>query len=355
MDLITQGQGTSELFKAQTHIYNQIFKFIDSMCLRCAVQLGIPDIIHSHNQPMTLSELVSALKIPLGKTRCVHRLMCILMNSGFFATESFNENQEGYVLTSSSRLLLKGGVLNLSPYVLHMLEPVMLTPWNFLGDWFQGNESTAFKFAHGMGMWEYVEQNPKHNEDMDEAMASDSQFLNIAITDCRQVFEGLDSLVDVGGGTGHFAKIISEAFPHLKCTVLDRPSLVAELPATKNLNFVGGDMFQSVPSADAVLIKHVLQNWSDEECVAILKRCREAIPSKDKGGKVIVIDMVIDVENDEHELAETKHLYDMVMMAFLTGKERSEKEWERVFLEAGFSHYKISAIFGVWYFIEVYP
>jgi 2,7,4'-trihydroxyisoflavanone 4'-O-methyltransferase/isoflavone 4'-O-methyltransferase len=62
-------------------------------------------------------------------------------------------------------------------------------------------------------------------------------------------------LVDVGGGTGVVAKLIHEAFPDIKCTVLDQPQVVGNLTGNKNLNFVGGDMFKSIPHADAVLLK----------------------------------------------------------------------------------------------------
>jgi hypothetical protein len=43
------------------------------------------------------------------------------------------------------------------------------------------------------------------------------------------------------------------------------------------------------------------------------------------------------------------------MMVVAAGKERSVKEWEKLFLEAGFSHYKITPLFGLRSLIEVYP
>jgi len=72
---------------------------------------------------------------------------------------------------------------------------------------------------------------------------------------CNWVFEGVESIVDVGGGTGITAKTICEAFPNMKCIVLDRPSVVENLPGTNNLTYVGGDMFKSIPKADAILLK----------------------------------------------------------------------------------------------------
>jgi hypothetical protein len=86
-----------------------------------------------------------------------------------------------------------------------------------------------------------------------------------------------------------------------------------------------------------------------------LKKCKEAISSKEKGGKVIIVDVVIDEKKDEKELTETKLLFDMLMMVVAAGKERSVKEWEKLFLEAGFSHYKITPLFGLRSLIEVYP
>ncbi|KAL5774377.1 hypothetical protein ACOSP7_011934 [Xanthoceras sorbifolium] len=99
----------------------------------------------------------------------------------------------------------------------------------------------------------------------------------------------------------------------------------------------------------------VFHAYGDEDCVKILKKCREAISSKGEGGKVIIIDIVINEKKDEHELTEAKLFFDMLMMVVVTGRERNEKEWERIFLEAGFSHYKITPLFGLRSLIEVFP
>lgn len=97
-----------------------------------------------------------------------------------------------------------------------------------------------------------------------------------------------------------------------------------------------------------------LHALSDEECLKVLKKCREALPGKGQG-KVIIIDIVINKEKDESELAEAKLFFDLLMMVMVTGRERSEIEWEKLFLEAGFSKYKLTPIFGLRSLIEVYP
>jgi trans-resveratrol di-O-methyltransferase len=81
--------------------------------------------------------------------------------------------------------------------------------------------------------------------------------------------------------------------------------------------------------------------------VNILKRCREAITSKDKGGKVIIIDVVINEEKDKDDITKTKLFFDTLMMVLLTGKERDKKEWEKLLFNAGFTRYNIVAS-GLW-------
>ncbi|EEF39800.1 o-methyltransferase, putative [Ricinus communis] len=357
---LDQGLEANELFQAQCHIYKHMYHYLESMSLKCAVQLGIPDIIHKHNKPMTLLELASALDIPPAKANCLQRVIRILVHSGFFTIAKVHDQEEveedGYVLTTSSRLLLKDSPTTLSPFALAMLNPALITPWFSLSEWYQGNQLTAFETYHGKDFWQYGKENQDFIKSLNEGMACDSQLVSLIVKDHKEIFEGVASLVDVGGGTGTLARAIADAYPLMTCAVLDLPQVVANLQETKNMKFVAGDMFHSIPSADAILIKSVLHNWSDEACIKILKRCREAIQSKDEGGKVIIIEVVINEKKDECEVVEkTKLFMDMEMMLICTGKERNEEEWARLFLEAGFNHYKITATSGLNSIIEVYP
>jgi methylase of polypeptide subunit release factors len=87
-------------------------------------------------------------------------------------------------------------------------------------------------------------------------MASDSILASkLVLNQCKGIFDGVDSLVDVGGGSGTMAKGIAEAFPHMDCTVFDLPRVVSDLQGSKNLKYVGGDMFEAVPPADVILLK----------------------------------------------------------------------------------------------------
>jgi hypothetical protein len=86
-------------------------------------------------------------------------------------------------------------------------------------------------------------------------------------------------------------------------------------------------------------VQWVLHNWSDEDCMKILKICRKAIPKK--GGTVIIVDVVLEKESNDL-FDETRMAFDLLMMAYTTsGKERTEFEWKKLLEEAGFGRYKI--------------
>ncbi|TVU21484.1 hypothetical protein EJB05_31120, partial [Eragrostis curvula] len=97
-----------------------------------------------------------------------------------------------------------------------------------------------------------------------------------------------------------------------------------------NVKYVAGDMFESVPPANASFLKWVLHDWGDEECVKILKNCKKAVPSRDEGGKVIIIDMVVGAGPSDVKHREMQAVFDVYMM-FLNGKERNEQEWKKIF------------------------
>ncbi|KAK8999260.1 hypothetical protein V6N11_070436 [Hibiscus sabdariffa] len=360
--LNVNGESVNELLQAQAHVWNHIFSFINSMSLQCAIDLDIPDIIHKHGKPMPITELIAALpKLHPTKACNIYRLMRILLHSSFFAQQKLGDgaaDEGGYVLTDASRLLLKDNPLSAEPLLKSMLDPILVQPWHFLGTWFQNDDRTPFVTAHGKMLWDYCGHDPRVNNSFNEGMASDARLVNsILIDKYKEGFEGLNSVVDVGGGTGTLAKAVADAFPHMECTVFDLPHVVAGLKDSGNLKYVGGDMFDGFPAADAVLLKWIMHDWSDEECVKILKHCKEAISRGEKeGGKVIIIDMVM-MKNGKgkEELMETQLFIDMVMMVLMTGKERDEEEWAKLFSAAGFSGYKIIPILGLRSVIEVYP
>jgi trans-aconitate methyltransferase len=88
----------------------------------------------------------------------------------------------------------------------------------------------------------------------DAMRSSSSLFKDAIIENGDDIFKEIESVVDVGGGRGAMAQLIAENFPHVECTVLDLPHVVAEAP-NGVVKFISGDMFNYIPPANAVLLK----------------------------------------------------------------------------------------------------
>ena len=112
-----------------------------------------------------------------------------------------------------------------------------------------------------------------------------------------------------------------------------------DVSVTSRLEYMGGDMFKSVPAADAYILKHIIHDWDDEKCILLLKNCRS---SMNKNGRLICVDSVLPAIGNP-EGASAKFL-DLLMLTFLPGKERTEGQWTELYRASGFEIRSITAI-----------
>ncbi|KAE8769213.1 O-methyltransferase ZRP4 [Hordeum vulgare] len=359
-----------ELLQAHAELWDLTFSYLKSMALECAIKLGIPTAIHRCGGTASLTDLLAALPIPESKKSYLPRLMRFLAASGIFTIDFLATGECAnagatvtYRLTPLSHLLVDGDdtyahqCTSLSPFVLAQTNKYHVTAAMHFSDWFTSDEGSAsaempYKMAHGTDHWEIMARDPKLNQVFNAGMAADTQFaMNFIINNCGEVFEGITSIVDVAGGTGTAAREIAKAFPHIKCSVLDLPNVINSISSDGLVNYIVGDMMSSIPTADAVFLKYVLHDWNDEDCVKILTQCKKAITKP--GGKVIIVDMV--VGSPSTSMFEGQVLFDMLMMVMTPGKEREEHEWGKIFMDAGFNHYKTRPIMGCMAITELYP
>jgi hypothetical protein len=95
---------------------------------------------------------------------------------------------------------------------------------------------------------------------------------------------------------------------------------------------VAGSFFEEIPGADLYLIKRVLHDWSDEECIQILSNCRKSMK---KGAKLVLNEFIL-----PHPIALG---IDVVIMSIMTGRERSEEEFRKICTAAGWEIQKITS------------
>ncbi|XP_020244735.1 trans-resveratrol di-O-methyltransferase-like isoform X2 [Asparagus officinalis] len=337
----TEGVNSKELLEAQSHLWNHIFGFINSFSLKSALELGIPEAVHKHGRPITLPELTAALSIPSSRIPCFQRFMQLLVHSGLFSS-SQNAQGDTYSPTTFSSLLLSEKSGCMTPFIYAMLDEAILSPWQFLSTWMKEEEPpTVFEKAHGMNLWQAIEKMPWFGKMLRGAMESDSGLITKVVVDefGVQLFGDVKSVVEVAAGSVMISRAVAQAFPEVKVTILDLPHVIEVMDKSEGrIQYVAGDMFEYIPPADALL----------------LKRCKEATPPKEEGGKVIIIDKVLKNEGLHHKLTETQLHFDLHMMIHTPGKQRNEEEWKRLFFDAGFKEYKITPALGLRAIIEVY-
>jgi SAM-dependent methyltransferase len=107
------------------------------------------------------------------------------------------------------------------------------------------------------------------------------------------------TVIDIGCAQGAVLAAIAKAHAHLTGGGFDLPevqpifnSYVAQHDMADRLRFVSGNFFTDpLPSADVLILGHILHDWDRDEKRLLLQKAYDALPT---GGAVIVYEALID-------------------------------------------------------------
>jgi hypothetical protein len=113
------------------------------------------------------------------------------------------------------------------------------------------------------------------------------------------------TFIDIGAAQGALPVQVALAHPHLTGGGFDLPVVgpvfddyIAANGLQERLRFYPGDFFKDAcPSADVLVMGHILHDWNLEQKRALLAKCHAALPS---GGCLIVYDAIIDDERRQN-------------------------------------------------------
>lgn len=214
---------------------------------------------------------------------------------------------------------------------------------------------TAVEKQRGVPMFDYLETNPAYAARFNDAMTGMSA---IAIRAAVPAYDFTDRrlIVDVGGGHGALLAAVLRAAPAAEGILFDVPSVadgartaIAEAGLARRCAVTGGSFFESVPAGgDAYLLKTVIHDWDDQQCLSILRTVRAAIAPS---GKLLLFELVLPDGAPPHPGL----LLDLEMLVHAGGRERTVAEYSKLLTQAGFRATRVIVTGGPMSIVEAVP
>lgn len=292
--------------------------------IHVAAKLKLADFVKSG--PKSAQELAQATKT---HPQALYRLLRALAS-----VEIFSEGSDGkFSLTPMAELLIDAhGSMHA---VAMMMGEEHFRVW---GDLLYSVQTGKPAFDHVLGkpIFEYLSEHPEQARIFDAAMTGFHGPETQAMIDAYD-YAGVNTLVDIGGGNGTVLSAVLKKHPAMKGILFDLPGVIerakkhlADAGLTSRCQTIVGSFFETAPpGGDAYQMRHIIHDWTDEQCHTILGHVRKVIP---KHGRLLVIEMVIKPGN----VKQPAKWLDLNMLVMPGGRERTEVEYREMYTKAGF-------------------
>ncbi|KAL0361404.1 UNVERIFIED_CONTAM: Caffeic acid 3-O-methyltransferase [Sesamum radiatum] len=291
------------------------------MSLNAVIKLKVLDIISQNgsNNPLSAAEILSAIAVgPAGDAENLQRILRLLTSYGVFDEHIGNDGI--FIDGGGKALAADENGLSYAPYVLQHHQDALMLAWPRVHEAVLDSSSEPFVKVHGELPYSYYGKNPEMNLLMQKAMSGVSVPFMEAFLDRYDGFQGVETLVDVGGNSGDCLRLIMNKY--------------------QSIEHVGGDLLKSnIPPGDAIFMKWLLVTCTDDESKHILKNCSDALPS---GGKLVICDPLLPNHTDESRRSRAILEADIYIMTMYRtkGKHRTETEYRALGTAAGFTNLK---------------
>jgi hypothetical protein len=290
-----------------------------------AAKLGIADLVK--DGPRSAEDLAGATQT---HSQSLYRLLRALASVGVFAEDGAGR----FGLTPLAACLVSDRPESVRAAAIVMGDEMYRAWGDLLYSVRTGN--TAFEHLYGKPVFQYLAGNPRSGELFDAMMTAVHGAETAAMLEVYD-FTPIGTLVDVGGGNGTTLAGVLAKDPLLHGILFDRRDVIDRAQETLRAAgmehrclTVGGDFFQSVPvGGDAYLLRHILHDWYDDQCLTILHNIRKAMLPR---AKLLVVESVIPPGNDPF----FGKFLDVNMLVIPGGMERTEAEYRQLFANAGF-------------------
>jgi len=276
------------------HIMQIGLGFWASKTLLSAVEMQVFTELAKHPEP--LAELSGRLGL---HPRSAHDFLDTLVALGFL------ERTDGvYSNTPEADLFLDKGKPSYIGGMLEMANQRLFGHWNHLTTALRTGEQQNEARGGGENPFISLYADPERLRTFLKAMSGISHGANMTIA--RQFpFANYKTVVDVGPAQGNLIAQVALANPHLTGIGFDLPEVapifedyIAENGISDRVSFAPGSFFDApIPSADVVMMGHILHDWDLPTKKMLIRKAYEALPS---GGAVVVYETLIDDDRSKN-------------------------------------------------------
>jgi hypothetical protein len=318
--------GEAETRQAAAELHRLINGYQISQAIHVAAVLGVAD--HMVAGPRASDEIAAAVG---AHPRTLYRLLRTLAAAGVF----HEHEQRRFSLTAMGECLRSDAEESARPSATYLGQAYRWEAWGHLLHSVKSGEN-AFRALHGVDTWTYRERHPEQNAIFNAAMTANSRRVDRAVVVTCD-FGRFARIADIGGGQGSLLAAILTANSEARGVLFDLPHVVAgaapvlEAAGVRNrCEVVGGNMLESVPEGcSAYLMRFILHDWDDADCIRILRNCRRAMQ---RDAQLFVSERLIGPPNEDL----TVKLSDLNMLVVPGGQERTHGEFVALFEAGGF-------------------
>lgn len=327
-------------------LLNILSGMMSARALQVAARFDIADQLK--NGPVSVTDLAAVTNT---NPTALYRLLRALASLGIF-----QETGEGVFAQTDLSHFLRSDVPGSMRNMARMWgEDWRWETWGEMAYSIQ-NARPAFDHIYGKNLWHYFgEDNSAAGRLFSLAMTAFSESVNHPVVEAYD-FSTFKRVADIGGAHGSLLKAILETNPALEGILFDLPPVVEsareplrEAGLADRVELSGGDFFQNIPTgADAYLLKFIIHDWADLECIQILKNSRKVMQPD---SRLLIIEQIVP-EGNEPSFSK---ILDLEMLVVLTGKERTEAEFRSLLAETGFKLARIVPTHSPFSIIEAIP
>jgi hypothetical protein len=207
---------------------------------------------------------------------------------------------------------------------------------------------TGFEAVYGQPVFDYYTAHPEAEASGSARMRARTLLVARDLAPA-ELFADASTVVDIAGGIGTVVAAVLQARPGLSGVLYERSPVarlagpyLTEQGVADRCRIVEGDFFAWVPEGgDVYLLKSVLHDWDDERCRTILTRCRAAMGPR---ARLVIVELVLPDHATEDPGLVPAALLDLIMLAYVGGRERTRSEFAALLDAAGLALDDVTAL-----------